>query len=155
MTYPFFISNRFSWFFRVHMKFFQFFSTLNIFLKILKNERNVTNFRNFFVVAYHTHTNFPGVLTNSCTVIASILFSKTVFSKTLKKIKLKINKNKNKERIGYLVIYWTIFCTYLLMTFRHYYANVLDIFDMGNFFPIFVASRNTEIPLKSNFWLGM
>ena len=33
--------------------------------------------------------------------------------------------------------------------------NVLVFFDTGHFFQIFVISRNTEILIESNFWLGM
>ena len=33
--------------------------------------------------------------------------------------------------------------------------NFLNIFDMFDFFQIFVTSRNTETSIKSNFWLGM
>ena len=33
--------------------------------------------------------------------------------------------------------------------------NVLDMFDMGNFFQIFVISRNTDIIIESNFLAGM
>ena len=32
--------------------------------------------------------------------------------------------------------------------------NVLDIFNMGDFFQIFVISRTIEILIESNFWLG-
>ena len=33
--------------------------------------------------------------------------------------------------------------------------NILDFFDMGDFFQIFVISRNTEILIEPNYWLGM
>ena len=36
-----------------------------------------------------------------------------------------------------------------------YEINVLDFFDMGDLFQIFVVSRNTEILTESNYWLGM
>ena len=34
-------------------------------------------------------------------------------------------------------------------------VNVLDFFDTGDFFQIFVISRNTEILIEWNYWLGM
>ena len=33
--------------------------------------------------------------------------------------------------------------------------NVVDSFNMGNFFQIFVISRITEILIESNFWFAM
>ena len=33
--------------------------------------------------------------------------------------------------------------------------NILDFFDMGDFYQILIISRNTKIQIKSNFKLGM
>ena len=33
--------------------------------------------------------------------------------------------------------------------------NLFDFFDMADFFLIFVISRNIEILIESNYWLGM
>ena len=32
--------------------------------------------------------------------------------------------------------------------------NVFDFFDMRDFFQIFIISRNIEILIESNYWLG-
>ena len=36
-----------------------------------------------------------------------------------------------------------------------YKINFLHFFDTGDFFQIFVISRNTEILIESNYWLGI
>ena len=33
------------------------------------------------------------------------------------------------------------------------WSNILDFVDMGNFFQIFVTSRNTEVLIELNYWL--
>ena len=61
-------------------------------------------------------------------------------------------------RIGYLIICWVIFFYQFVDNFSALLLckiNVLDIFDTGNFFQIFVISRSTEILIESNFWLEM
>ena len=81
---------------------------MNIFLKILKNERNVTNFGYVFVMRFRiTHTNIPWDWTNSCPFIGSIFFQKRCFQKRKKNWKSsyeswKINKfisNEKKDKL--------------------------------------------------------
>ena len=72
-----------------------------------------------------------------------------------------INKFEIKESylfIYYLIIYWKlIFFTNYLITIPHYYykckINILDIFEMDDFFQIFFISQGTEILVKSIFLL--
>ena len=65
-------------------QFFQFYSTfLKISSKILKNERNVTNFEHVFVTRFHiTDTNFLRDYPNSCLDF----FQQLYFQKRKKKL---------------------------------------------------------------------
>ena len=75
------------WFFRIHRNFFNCFYIFDLFW-ILKNKRNVVNFRCDFVATFHiTHNNISGYWTNSCTIIALIFFHKQCFRECKKKLK--------------------------------------------------------------------
>ena len=68
------------------------------FLKILKNERNITNFGYVFVSRFNIRNkNFSDDWTNSCTVIASIFFQKRYFHKRQKSLKTIIWILKNQH----------------------------------------------------------
>ena len=91
------------------------------------------------------------------------IFFKNDILKNVKKIEIHmdseklINSFEIKKSIGYLIIYWAIILfTDLLITFRHYYwkkIKVLYFFHIGDFFQIFIISRNTEILIQSNYSL--
>ena len=53
-----------------------------------------------------------------------------------------------KKRIGHLILYETMIGALLLCK-----IYVFDIFNMVDFFPIFVISRSIEILIVLNFWL--
>ena len=68
---------------------------MNIFLEILKNERNVKNFEYIFVPRFHiTLKNCPGDWTNSCTLTSSIFFQKRYFEKRKKNWKIQMDSEK-------------------------------------------------------------
>ena len=71
-----------------YIKTFSFFLTFLKFFEILKNDCNVSNFGYVFVPRFHNVQEFFGLLT--CTVIASIVLSETVF--------WKMNKNRKNSR---------------------------------------------------------
>ena len=91
------------------MNFFNYCLRFRIFFLILKNERNITNFRCVFVTRFYiTHKNFLSDITNRYSLN---LFKYGIFInvKKIEKIHMEseksINSFKRKKRIGYLIIY--------------------------------------------------
>ena len=129
------------------------------FLLILKNERNVMNFRNVFVTRlYNKFKNFSGDWTNSFTLIALKFFSKIIFSKMYKNFLNNWNLFRIinniiwfKKLIFHLFIYWTIFIIFNLLIFllalSLYKINVLSMFNNAGFFSVFYPTRTYS---KSN-----
>ena len=115
------------------INFFNFILRFRIFLKILKNERNLTNFEYVFVTRFHiTHKNFPNDRDNNCTVIASIFCKYGIFInvKKLKKFMWMMKKiyklicNIKKDSVSDYLLN-NFFLTSLLIIFRHYHANLM------------------------------
>ena len=66
----------------------------------------------------------------------------------------KLKKNKSPDHLlrnFFLYQILNIFSALLLLC----KINVLEVFDKGDFFQIFVISRSTKILIESNFWLGI
>ena len=65
----------------------------------------------------------------------------------------------NEKRISNLIIYYNNYFLYQLIS--NFAAlllckmNFFGFFDIGDFFQIFVTSRNTKILMETNYWLGM
>ena len=88
----------------MHLNFFNFFA----FLKILKYERNVTNFGYVIVSRFHiTHKNFPEQL-HGCSIIFFFFYKSSVLDnvKKIEKIHMDSEKSINSfEMTIYLITY--------------------------------------------------
>ena len=62
-----------------------------------------------------------------------------------------------KKRIDYSIIYSKTFFPQFVNRFSALLCktNILDIFNIDDFFQIFVIARNTKIMIKSHFWLAI